>query len=639
MEALILGNPSDVQSGSSSPVIIPAYQSDQAVVVLTDGFNPYIIGSGSLSTDIYWTKVSGDILVPITISDKVSIGTTNLIGSEHLRVAGSINITELVFGAESTYVTTIKDENDLASNSIHAIPTQASVKAYVDNSIVPGIQIGDNISLLTNNSGYISNETDPIFTASDVFGVTSIQITHWDTAYSWGNHALVGYLTTEVEPLFSASEAFNITVTDTTNWDLAFTNQHTHSNKTLLDSIISSGDGLSALFNDGTYKHINTLGGNYTTVQYNNSGVQDGDSSFTFDNVNKRLLVTESLVTTEYFSDTSTKIYQDGSGNLTFSDINSGVQTLADLIGGGGGSTFTSPTGYTTTTITVGGISSGTAVSSLNGQLLNTILQMMLFPTPTNPVFINPTESISMTIGTPSIFNGLYVEKGGSSIMTIVGTFNTINGPGGNVYALVNGSPSYKLNSGAFTNGSSIIFTSASYIFEVDQLFKANGLGEATPEFVVLPNGSTVYANSYTGYSPGTITATKTYSVVDPIYYGAFTAGTSTYNTLPTWTEIKTGTTKLISSNPGSFAINITTYTGLVDTHKYILVAYPTSYGSLSHIYYVEGGNNDVIGSFLNTTATYTRADSTTVSYTIYYALNSYSGVSTPGTLHYNATF
>lgn len=639
MEAIILGNPEDTQIGSSSPVIIPAYQSDQAVVVLTDGFNPYIISSGSAATDIFWTRVTGDVLVPVTISDKVSIGTTSLIGTELFRVSGGANIARLTFGAESTYVTSILNENTLASNSVHAIPTQASVKAYVDGKIVPGIQVGDNITLLTNNAGYLTSETDPIFVASDAYPITTSQINNWDTAYGWGNHALAGYLTVEVEPLFIASDAYGIVIGDINNWDTAYTNTHTHTNKTLLDSIISSGDGLSALFNDGTYKTINTLGGNYSTVQYNNAGVQDGDDLFTFDNLNKRLLVTESLVTTGYYTDTNTKIYQDGGGNLTFSDIVSGTQTLADLLSSGGGSTFSSPAGYTGTTSTVGGITSGTLVATLNGQSINTILQMMLFPTPSNPVYVNPTESIAITLGTSSIFNGLYVEKGSSSTMTIVGTFNTINGPGGHVYALTNGSPSYKLNTAAFTNGSSVTFTSASYVFQVDQAFKANGSGEATPEYVTLPNGSIVYANSYTGYAPGTISATRTYTVVDPIYYGAFTAGTSTYSTVPTIAEIQVGATKLISVKPSTLTLNITTYSGSVDTHKYITVVYPDSYGALTHIYYVEGGNNDVIGSFLNTTFTYTRSDSTTVTYRIYYALNSYSGESTSRTLHYTVNF
>ena len=39
-------------------------------------------------------------------------------------------------------------------------------------------------------------ETDPIFTASAASGITSGNITNWNTAYGWGDHSAAGYLTT-----------------------------------------------------------------------------------------------------------------------------------------------------------------------------------------------------------------------------------------------------------------------------------------------------------------------------------------------------------------------------------------------------------------------------------------------------------
>ena len=38
-------------------------------------------------------------------------------------------------------------------------------------------------------------ETDPVFTASAAAGITSTNISNWNTAYGWGNHASAGYLT------------------------------------------------------------------------------------------------------------------------------------------------------------------------------------------------------------------------------------------------------------------------------------------------------------------------------------------------------------------------------------------------------------------------------------------------------------
>lgn len=43
------------------------------------------------------------------------------------------------------------------------------------------------------------------------------------------------------------------------NYDTAYTNNHTHNNKTILDSLISNGNGISYLANDGTYKIANSI--------------------------------------------------------------------------------------------------------------------------------------------------------------------------------------------------------------------------------------------------------------------------------------------------------------------------------------------------------------------------------------------
>jgi len=73
------------------------------------------------------------------------------------------------------------------------------------------------------SAGYLTSytETDPLWSASPSFGITATHINNWNTAYSWGNHANAGYLTsyTENDPVFSASVAIGITVTDTSNWN------------------------------------------------------------------------------------------------------------------------------------------------------------------------------------------------------------------------------------------------------------------------------------------------------------------------------------------------------------------------------------------------------------------------------------
>jgi hypothetical protein len=68
------------------------------------------------------------------------------------------------------------------------------------------LSAGANITLITNastdtltitNSYSAPAETDPIFSAHDAFAITTAKITSWDTAFGWGNHALIGYLTNQ----------------------------------------------------------------------------------------------------------------------------------------------------------------------------------------------------------------------------------------------------------------------------------------------------------------------------------------------------------------------------------------------------------------------------------------------------------
>jgi hypothetical protein len=49
-------------------------------------------------------------------------------------------------------------------------------------------------SKITGAPAFLTTETDPIFTVSPAFGITNTNISNWDTAYGWGNHASAGYV-------------------------------------------------------------------------------------------------------------------------------------------------------------------------------------------------------------------------------------------------------------------------------------------------------------------------------------------------------------------------------------------------------------------------------------------------------------
>ena len=153
--------------------------------------------------------------------------------------------------------------------------------------------------------GYLTTETDPVFSASAASGISSSNIANWDSAYGWGDHSTAGYLTsyTETDPVFSASAAVGITSTNITNWDAAY-GWGDHTNAGYLTSLPAHGITnhtdvvISTAQNDQLLKYNSTSGkwenwtSNYLTetneiVQGNSkaevigSGTSDGEFKVT----------------------------------------------------------------------------------------------------------------------------------------------------------------------------------------------------------------------------------------------------------------------------------------------------------------------------------------------------------------------
>ena len=68
------------------------------------------------------------------------------------------------------------------------ITAQTDLISYLSTNYYP---------LSSNPAGYLTSftELDPVFTASVAAGITSTDISNWNAAYGWGDHALAGYLT------------------------------------------------------------------------------------------------------------------------------------------------------------------------------------------------------------------------------------------------------------------------------------------------------------------------------------------------------------------------------------------------------------------------------------------------------------
>lgn len=56
-------------------------------------------------------------------------------------------------------------------------------------------------------------ETDPVFTASAAAGITSTNISNWNTAYGWGNHASAGYALSSSLGTIASQNASNVSIT------------------------------------------------------------------------------------------------------------------------------------------------------------------------------------------------------------------------------------------------------------------------------------------------------------------------------------------------------------------------------------------------------------------------------------------
>lgn len=97
----------------------------------------------------------------------------------------------------------------LATNPLSAYAVAGHTHSFADITSKPttlaGYGITDAYPLTGNPSGFLTSftESDPIFSASAASGITGTNITNWNTAYGWGNHASAGYIT--------ASSAANLT--------------------------------------------------------------------------------------------------------------------------------------------------------------------------------------------------------------------------------------------------------------------------------------------------------------------------------------------------------------------------------------------------------------------------------------------
>lgn len=233
----VIVNSSDGTDGT----INAATTTDAGVMSALDKTKLDGIATGAeVNVNADWNAVSGDA----QILNKPTLGT-----------AAAANTTDFATAAQGAK----------ADTALQPAAIGVSLQAYdADLTSIAGLTgtsgllkktAANTWSLDTNVYLTSYTETDPVFSASAASGITTTNISNWNTAYGWGNHASAGYLTSAA--IGTTVQAYDA---DLTSWAgiaptakqdtlVSGTSIKTINSQSLLGSgdIVISGGGSSAL--------------------------------------------------------------------------------------------------------------------------------------------------------------------------------------------------------------------------------------------------------------------------------------------------------------------------------------------------------------------------------------------------------
>ena len=222
----------DAIDGLIGQVDIPMYQFgiDKGGTISVDGEGAISISNPGIGYVPGTVTTVGGTRFVITVTGNVLTGNLaefNVAltdGSFATEAYVTTQIANLVDSAPSTLDTLNELAAALGDDPNFATTVATSIGTKQNQLNGTGFVKASGTTITYDNSTYLTTESDPVFTASAAYGITSEQITSWDTAYGWGNHAEVGYLTsfTETDPIFAASAAATITTEQIGFWDEAY---------------------------------------------------------------------------------------------------------------------------------------------------------------------------------------------------------------------------------------------------------------------------------------------------------------------------------------------------------------------------------------------------------------------------------
>jgi hypothetical protein len=167
----------------------------------------------------------------------VSVPSAFSVSGSPITTSGTINISAT--GNPLQYIT---GAGALATLNTGVVPESGNL--YFTNARARSAISATGSLSYNSSTGVISytapSETDPIFIASAAYGITNTNISNWNTAYGWGNHASAGYLTSfsETDPIYTASSWYT-TTNNASNWNTAY-GWGNHASAGYLTSINSS---------------------------------------------------------------------------------------------------------------------------------------------------------------------------------------------------------------------------------------------------------------------------------------------------------------------------------------------------------------------------------------------------------------
>jgi len=344
--------------------LVPSSQLPSYVDDVIEGANLAAFPSTGATGKIYVAvdtgktyRWSGSTYVEISASpgstDSVTEGSTNLYYTD-ARARAAISVTDtggdgsLSYNNSTGVLTfTGPSASDVRAHfsagtgiSITNGAIATTITQYTDSAARAAISVTQNLSYNSSTgvitgpdlSGYLTSESDPVFTASAAGGITSTQVTNWDTAYGWGDHGAAGYISAvedDTSPLLSGNLNVDGNSITTTETDGNITLQPNGDGRVVIDGT-NATDGVAVL---QVGDIVNT--GTDDMVLNSTAGISlEATGS----------VAIQGLIYPSADGDADQVLVTDGAGNLSWADQTAGVTTFVALTDTP--SAFTGAAGY-----------------------------------------------------------------------------------------------------------------------------------------------------------------------------------------------------------------------------------------------------------------------------------------------------